>query len=105
MHIQKLFVIIAFNETLIETAIEWLKLIPVIGEKLQVPFKAFLNGQKLKLHNKAQAAKSSRGNILGSIFEKFVAAMVIYFVISIINSLAQAYHKRIHKKETKVHKD
>lgn len=36
MHIQKLFVIIAFNETLIETAINYIVLVPVIGEKLQV---------------------------------------------------------------------
>ncbi|KAJ3629497.1 hypothetical protein MTP99_013889 [Tenebrio molitor] len=39
MHIQKLFVIIAFNETLIVTALQWLKYIPVVGDKLQVPFK------------------------------------------------------------------
>lgn len=37
------------------------------------------------------------GNILASIFEKFVVAMILYFVVSIINSLAQSYHKRLHK--------
>lgn len=106
MHIQKMFVIIAFNETLIETAIEWLNLIPIIGKQLRVPFKAFLDGQKLKLHKKASAqSKEAGGNILGSIFEKFVMAMVIYFVVSIINSVAQSYHKRICKKGTKVQKD
>ncbi|KRT80767.1 hypothetical protein AMK59_5977 [Oryctes borbonicus] len=34
MHIQKLFVIIAFNEALITTALSWLKLVPVVGESL-----------------------------------------------------------------------
>lgn len=107
MHIQKMFVIIAFNETLIEKAIEWLVLVPLIGEKLQVPFKAFLDGQKLKLHKKtAGTVRDSGGNILGSIFEKFVIAMVVYFVISIVNSFAQSYHKRIHKrKNAKANKD
>lgn len=105
MHIQKMFVIIAFNETLIETAIEWLNLVPVIGEKLQVPFKAFLSGQKMKLHKKSNTAKGDSGNILGSIFEKVVVVMVIYFLVSIVNSLAQSYHKRIHKKDTKARKD
>ncbi|KAJ8921223.1 hypothetical protein NQ315_013695 [Exocentrus adspersus] len=106
MHIQKLFVIIAFNESLIEMAIDLLKKVPVVGEKLQVPFKAFLDGQKLKLHKKSVTkVKEAGGNILGSIFEKFVIAMVLYFVISIINSFAQSYHKRIHKKATKINKD
>ncbi|KAJ8972856.1 hypothetical protein NQ317_010280 [Molorchus minor] len=106
MHIQKLFVIIAFNENLIETAIEWLTVIPVIGKMLQAPFKAFLTGQKLKLHKKAgpQAPEVS-GNILSGIFEKFVIAMILYFIISIVNSFAQSYHKRIHKKKNKVNKD
>ncbi|XP_028143679.1 vacuole membrane protein 1 isoform X1 [Diabrotica virgifera virgifera] len=105
MHLQKMFVIIAFNETLIDTALDWLKLVPVVGEKLQVPFKAFLNGQKQKLHKNAPVTTEG-GNILGSIFEKFVIAMVLYFVISIVNSFAQSYHKRINKKKnTKASKD
>lgn len=100
MHIQKMFVIIAFNETLIETALDWLKLVPVVGAKLQVPFKAFLDGQKQKLHkNSVKNPAEGGGNILGSIFEKFVLAMVLYFVISIVNSFAQSYHKRIHKRK------
>jgi large-conductance mechanosensitive channel len=37
------------------------------------------------------------GNILSSIFEKIVVVMILYFVVSIINSLAQSYHKRLHK--------
>ena len=33
-------------------------------------------------------------NMLSWIFEKFVLAMVAYFVVSIVHSLAQSYHKR-----------
>jgi hypothetical protein len=40
-----------------------------------------------------------QGNLLSSIFEKFVLAMVAYFVVSIIHSLAQSYHKRKLKQE------
>lgn len=99
MHIQKMFVIIAFNETLIEVALEWLKYVPVVGDKLQVPFKAFLEGQKQKLHKKAGAGQvKEKGNILGAIFEKFVVVMILYFVLSIVNSFAQNYHKRLHKR-------
>ncbi|XP_044763793.1 vacuole membrane protein 1 isoform X2 [Coccinella septempunctata] len=107
MHIQKLFVIIAFDETLINMALGWLKVIPVVGEMLQVPFKAFLDGQKTKLHQKGAGTEASGGrNILSTCFEVFVMAMVLYFVVSILNSLAQSYHKRISKKKSdKVSKD
>lgn len=99
MHIQKLFVIIAFNETLITTALTWLNILPIFGRKLQEPFKMFLDGQKTKLHRRKDVTGSVQesNNLLSAIFEKFVFAMILYFVISIVNSLAQSYHKRIHK--------
>ena len=40
-------------------------------------------------------------SLLSWIFEKFVLAMIIFFVLSIFNSLAQSYHKRIQKKRRK----
>ncbi|XP_061391626.1 vacuole membrane protein 1 [Musca vetustissima] len=100
MHIQKIFVIIAFNEVLIERAVDTLSVIPVIGSKLQEPFKAFLNNQKMRLHRQRNAAPAEAGNLLSKIFETFVIGMVCYFVVSIINSLAQSYHKRLNKHRT-----
>lgn len=100
MHIQKIFVIIAFNESLIERAVDMLGSLPIFGKKLQEPFKGFLNNQKLRLHRQKNAAVAESGNLLSKIFETFVICMVCYFVVSIINSLAQSYHKRIHKKGT-----
>ncbi|KDR19990.1 vacuole membrane protein 1 isoform X3 [Zootermopsis nevadensis] len=97
MLIQKMFVIIAFNEMLVEKAVATLAYIPAIGPKLQEPFKHFLRKQKMKLRRKPGEEVPLEGNILSSIFEKFVVAMILYFVISIINSLAQSYHKRLHK--------
>ncbi|XP_016952025.1 vacuole membrane protein 1 [Drosophila biarmipes] len=104
MHIQKIFVIIAFNETLIERAVDLLASLPVLGHKLQEPFKSFLNNQKQRLHRQqrgaagAAAGAGDSGNLLSRIFETFVIGMVCYFVVSIVNSLAQSYHKRLHKK-------
>ncbi|XP_067636479.1 vacuole membrane protein 1 [Eurosta solidaginis] len=100
MHIQKVFVIIAFNEVLIERAVNLLGNIPILGKKLQEPFKGFLNNQKKHLHRQRQPATES-GNLLSKVFETFVVGMVCYFVISIANSLAQNYHKRLHKKHVK----
>ncbi|KAI9588973.1 vacuole membrane protein 1 [Glossina fuscipes] len=98
MHIQKMFVIIAFNETLIEKAVDMLALLPLVGKKLQEPFKGFLKNQKQRLHRQRNVTPAEAGNLLSRIFETFVIGMVCYFVVSIINSLAQSYHKRLHKK-------
>jgi len=102
MHIQKVFVILAFNETLLESAIALLHRIPLVGEKLEAPIRTLLEQQKQKLHSRAgegELGGGPQGNMLSSIFEKFVLAMVAYFVVSIIHSLAQSYYKRKLKQE------
>lgn len=99
MHIQKIFVIIAFSETLVEKAVDALALIPVVGQRFQEPFKAFLQNQKTRLHRSTNQPPKESKNFLAKLFEYFVVAMIVYFVISIVNSLAQSYHKRIHKKK------
>ncbi|GAB0095637.1 vacuole membrane protein 1 [Sergentomyia squamirostris] len=104
MHIQKVFVIIAFNETLIAKALDFVALLPIFGRRLQEPFKAFLQNQKTRLHRGSAKKGSETGHLLARVFEKFVVAMIVYFVVSIVNSLAQSYHKRIHKKGGKVHR-
>ncbi|CAG9806116.1 unnamed protein product [Chironomus riparius] len=100
MHLQKIVVIVAFNEVLIEKAVDLLEFIPVIGKKFQEPFKSFLQNQKEKLH-RGKTANPPKGNLLQKVFEVFVVGMVLYFILSIINSLAQSWHKRIHKKSSK----
>lgn len=96
MHLQKIVVIVAFNELLIEKAVDYLAFIPAVGKKFQEPFKAFLQNQKERLH-RGKTTKH-KGNLLQKFFEVFVIGMIIYFILSIINSLAQSWHKRIHKK-------
>jgi len=100
MHIQKIFIIMAFNETLIAGMVSNLNRIPWLGSKLEAPFKDLLAKQKEKLHRKAGAPVESANNWISWIFEKFVMAMILYFILSIINSLAQSYHKRLHKKKS-----
>merc|ERR1712226_1788571 len=59
MHIQKMFIIFAFNETLIEAAVSHIHRIPWIGGKLETPFKEFIAKQKDKLHRKSEAASGN----------------------------------------------
>merc|ERR1712029_788653 len=49
MHIQKLFIIFAFNEKLIEAAVSQIHKLPWIGSRLEVPLRAGLAKQKEKL--------------------------------------------------------
>ena len=48
----------------------------------------------------------SSESLLSAIFEKVIIIMVVYFIVSIVNSMAQSYHKRLHRpKGRKVAKD
>ncbi|XP_064620062.1 vacuole membrane protein 1-like isoform X2 [Lineus longissimus] len=97
MHIQKLFVIFAFSEHHVEQVVGLLKYIPKIGPSLQEPFREYLEKQKQKLHHKPGTEVAQSSSLLSSIFEKVIIIMVVYFVVSILNSMAQAYHKRLCK--------
>lgn len=99
MHIQKIFVIIAFNEILVEKAVDFMALVPVIGKKLQMPFKAFLQNQKDRLHRGTSKVAHSSPNIIQNLFEYFVIFMVLFFVSSIFNSLAQSYQKKLNSQK------
>ncbi|KAK7479955.1 hypothetical protein BaRGS_00028782 [Batillaria attramentaria] len=96
MHIQKLFVIFLFSVHHVEKVIQLMGLVPWVGKSMQTPFRDWLAKQKSKLHHKpGTGAATSSGNILSWIFEKVVLVMVAYFLLSILNSMAQSYHKRL----------
>ncbi|CAH2052211.1 unnamed protein product, partial [Iphiclides podalirius] len=103
MHIQKMFVIIAFNEALVGQVLTWVERIPYVGPKLEAPLLEFLRNQKARLHKRDPASPlpENQGSVLSSLLEKFVLAMVLYFVVSIVNALAQNYAKRAGKKKGK----
>ena len=49
MHIQKIFVILAFNNQLMETLISLLVQIPVVGVKLESPVRSILGDADLSI--------------------------------------------------------
>lgn len=99
MHLQKFFVIVAFNEPFIETCVEKIKHISGFGKYLHEPFREFLSKQKKSLHRHAGEPPIREISWLASLFEKFVISMIIYFVISIINSMAQNNFQRNEKEK------
>lgn len=72
-------------------------MIPYFGRYLQEPFREFLNKQKASLHKKASnhSVHQAPASWLSWAFEKFVMAMIAYFVLSIVNSMARDYYKRV----------
>ncbi|XP_064425049.1 vacuole membrane protein 1 isoform X2 [Latimeria chalumnae] len=99
MHIQKLFVIIAFSKHIVEQMVALIGAIPSIGPSLQKPFQEYLEAQRSKLHHKSGDGEASGENWLSWVFEKVVVIMVCYFILSIINSMAQSYTKRIQQQK------
>ncbi|XP_070205540.1 vacuole membrane protein 1-like isoform X2 [Littorina saxatilis] len=96
MHIQKMFVIFLFSVHHVEKVIQLMGVIPRVGQSMQAPFREWLEKQRQKLHHKAGTQQAEGGgSILSWVFEKLVMVMVVYFVLSIINSSAQSYHKRL----------
>ena len=95
MHIQKVFVIMSFSEHHAEHFVQLIGKIPYLGPKLQAPFQEFFANEKQKLHRKAgSAAFVAKQSWLSWVFDKLVLAMVLYFVVSIVNSMAQSCYKR-----------
>jgi len=97
MGIQTVFIIFIFSEHHVERIIRWMRRIPYYGRLLQTPFKDWLTEQKEKMHSKPQAnltGHMTKISLLSRIFSVFVTGMIVYFIASIINSLAQRYYKR-----------
>lgn len=94
MHIQQVFVILLFTQQTVQFLIHHISKVPFLGAKFQEPIKTFLETQKNKFHKPSEGAGPQKESILGWILEKFVLLMVVYFVVSIVNSMAQSYHKR-----------
>ncbi|XP_072834662.1 vacuole membrane protein 1 isoform X1 [Pogona vitticeps] len=94
MHIQKLFVIITFSKHIVEQMVSLIGAVPGVGPSLQKPFQEYLEAQRMKLHHRADGAPQAE-NWLSWMFEKLVIVMVCYFILSIINSMAQSYAKRL----------
>ncbi|XP_043355606.1 vacuole membrane protein 1 isoform X2 [Dermochelys coriacea] len=98
MHIQKLFVIITFSKHIVEQMVSLIGAVPSIGSSLQKPFQEYLEAQRIKLHHKSDNGVPQGENWLSWMFEKLVIIMVCYFILSIINSMAQSYAKRVQQK-------
>lgn len=99
MHIQQLFVIFLFSQHHLDNLFTALARVPYVGATAQPVFQEWLNAEKAKLHK--SGGTGSRANvpqgesILSWLLGKFVLLMIVFFVVSIVNSLAQRRAKRL----------
>lgn len=103
MHIQQTFVILCFSKAYVEAVLKLLGDIPYVGSYIQAPFQKAVQTQINKLHQVGGAGGAQGTNILGFIFEKLVTGMIIYFLVSIVNSMAQSYAKKIDELKRNLH--
>ncbi|VDN01098.1 unnamed protein product [Thelazia callipaeda] len=95
MHLQMFFVVLAFSENTVEHLVVRLKTIPLIGTHLHQKIMEFLMVQKVRLHRENGPLNAEEGTILQKCASYFVTGMIVWFLLSIINSLAQNWHKRL----------
>merc|ERR1712168_481203 len=90
MHIQLIFIIFLFSKHHVESLIALMKPVP----KIQQIFKEFTDKQKENLYH-GKVSDDQDSGLLGKLMGGLVSCMILYFLVSIINSLAQARLKKI----------
>lgn len=95
MHIQMLFVIFIFTKHHLEALEDLIASIPEIGPAIHAPFVEYMEKQKLKLHSGGKQGGAPTDSLISKCFEVFLFFMIGYFILSIINSMAQQYHKDV----------
>ena len=97
MSVQTIFIIVLFSEHHVERLIHWMRHLPVYGRAFQQPFEDWLREQKERMHRKS--AEQLMGeqidiSILTQCFNAFLLLTITFFLLSIVNSLAQSHVKR-----------
>lgn len=99
MHIQQLFIIFLFSQHHLDNMFLLVQRVPYVGEKLQPLFQDWLNNEKQKFRSGSdKVAAEGSESILSWILGKIVLAMILFFVVSIVNSLAQRRYKRLNSR-------
>ncbi|CAI2349507.1 unnamed protein product [Caenorhabditis sp. 36 PRJEB53466] len=95
MHVQMAFVILAFSNHHADNFVAMLDKIPVIGPHIRKPIGDLLENQKKTLHRKPGDPVEQSSSVMQYLLGAIVTGMIIVFALSIVNSLAKDYHKRL----------
>ncbi|VDK34032.1 unnamed protein product [Taenia asiatica] len=95
-HMQQFAVIAVSSEDHVNLLVEYIGKLPLVGTRLQQPFMEYLEHQKGKLQQKGAPPRESWIQFAITLI---VTAAMIAFVVSIINAMAQSYHRRMCKQQ------
>ena len=101
-----MFVIFLFSQHHLDNLFGLISKIPYVGQNLQPLFQEWLDNEKQKLHNSkntdgfTSGVAQSSESIISWLLGKIVLLMILFFVVSIINSLAQRRYKRLTNKNS-----
>uniref|UniRef100_A0AC34Q566 Vacuole membrane protein 1 n=1 Tax=Panagrolaimus sp. JU765 TaxID=591449 RepID=A0AC34Q566_9BILA len=93
-HLQMFIVIVVFSQHHVETILSYFERIPYIGPLSKTLLTDFFNKQKEKFHRRPGTHIEQQTAIFSHFITFIVSGMIILFLVSILNSLAQKYHKR-----------
>ncbi|GMS90319.1 hypothetical protein PENTCL1PPCAC_12494 [Pristionchus entomophagus] len=98
MHVQMLFVIVVFSAHHVEQLLRLLEGIPEFGSMLRGPIEDFLAKQKKALHREPGTNVEAKSSLVSDLMGLLVSTMIFYFLVTLINGLAQSYHKRLYER-------
>ncbi|UMM21479.1 hypothetical protein L5515_003145 [Caenorhabditis briggsae] len=104
MHVQMGFVILAFSDHHAETFVKLLESIPAVGPHIRKPISDLLEKQRKALHTTPGEHKEQSTNLLAFALSAMVTVMILFFFLSIVNSLAKDYHKRLWERKRRLNK-
>lgn len=98
LHLQVLMVILVFTKEHLLQLEGAVASIPLIGPLLHKPFVHYMDTQRAKLHSGSSPAAHD-STLFGVLFKALIIVMISYFIVSIINSLAQQRFRAEEKKQ------
>ncbi|XP_034482528.1 vacuole membrane protein 1 [Drosophila innubila] len=101
--IQQLIVVVAFSEDLVSVLVNSLGCTPWLGPKLQLPIQNLLTSTKLRMHRKIKDESVTGLGLVAHGFQLFALIIVVYFVVSLLNALAQKHCQRLQDLKRALH--
>ncbi|NP_001360488.1 Ectopic P granules protein 3 [Caenorhabditis elegans] len=105
MHVQMGFVILAFSDHHAENFVKILEKIPAVGPYIRQPISDLLEKQRKALHKTPGEHSEQSTSYLAWGLSLMVTFMILFFFLSIVNSLAKDYHKRLWERKRRQNKD
>lgn len=94
-HLQMLVCVLLMSERVSRSVAEWVRAVPVVGEKISAAILAQSATYTSDLEQERVDMEGPPSNVLSTVMNVVVMAMVAYFLLSIISHLAQQNHKRM----------